>query len=167
MASVKAGTLSPASLWQPKSPRCCRECRPGCRWRHGNDPCLDIASCRKKIRFFHRKRGKAALPEMSPPVFPEVYPPAVPSMRLTDSAPQTIFGFRHFNKVDIVGHQTVGPNFHSALCSPFFHQGEMCQIVFIPEECGHPAVATLGYLVRDTGGYLYTSNAGQVRRLME
>jgi len=68
--------------------------------------------------------------------------------------------------MDMIRHQTIGPDLHFALPAPFGQESEVGPVIIVIEESLHPSVATLGNVVRDSGCY-DTGDSGHVLRLIE
>jgi hypothetical protein len=69
-----------------------------------------------------RKRRKSPLPQMPSPSLPEIDSTGISPMGLPNPLSQRIFGFRNDNPVDMVRHQTIGPDLDCILKTPLGHQ---------------------------------------------
>ena len=91
-----------------------------------------------------------------PPPLPEIDPPGVSAMGLTNCAGKPFLGFRHHNEMHMVRHQAPGPDCHAAFAAPFSHQRYIGMIVIVAEKGLLAAIAAL----RDMMGKAWGYNAG-------
>jgi hypothetical protein len=103
---------------------------------------------------------------MSFPIFTKVYPTGIAPVCFSNGASKSIFCFRHGNQMDMVRHQAPRPYFYLTFLAPFGHEINIGLIVIITEEGLLAAVAALGDVVGDAGGY-NSSNACHVARIAE
>ena len=71
-------------------------------------------------------------------------------MRLADRPPQTLFGSRHRDQVDVIGHEAIAPYIHALFAAPLRHELHVTRVVLAAEKRLLPTVATLRYVVRHT-----------------
>ena len=74
--------------------------------------------------FIHGERGEALLPEVPAPLLAKIDPARVAAMGLADGAGQAFRDLWHGDQVNVIGHQTPGPDVHPALAAPFGHQAK-------------------------------------------
>lgn len=63
---------------------------------------------------------------------------------------QPVFGLRHGNQVNVIGHQAVAPYRHAEFCAPRAHRRQTRRIIVIVEEGLLSAVAAPGNVMRQT-----------------
>jgi hypothetical protein len=72
-------------------------------------------------------------------------------MSFADPAPQAIFGLRHRNQVNVIGHEAVCPDHDPSFPTPLGHQFDVGRIIFVVKERPLPTVPALGYVMRQAG----------------
>ena len=83
--------------------------------------------------------------------------PRVPPMGLSDPATQTVFLPRHSNEMNVVGHETIRPDFHAAPEAPLGHEFEIGFVVLVTPEGFLTAVPALS----DVMGKMGNDHSGQ------
>ena len=84
-------------------------------------------------------------------VLAEVDASRVVSMCLVDRPPQPVGGSRRGDHVDVIGHQTISPDFHRFCLAPLGHQRQVGRVILVAEERRLPTVSALGDVVRHPG----------------
>src|SRR6185312_14136 len=105
---------------------------------------LDVPRCCQQVGFIEHEPSEASLPEVSPPALPKVDMASVSPMRLTNGQSKTVCRFWRSNQVNMIRHQTVGPNLDLLDTTKLGHQLQVARIVVLAEEGLLPAISTLG-----------------------
>ena len=112
---------------------------------------LDVSCGGQQVLVVHHKRSKTALPKMPSPALAKVDPPRVSPMGLADRPTQPVLVLGHGDQVNVVGHQAVSPDGHSALFTPLRHQIDVRLIVLLREERLLPPIPPLRHVMRVAG----------------
>jgi len=112
---------------------------------------FDVSGGGQEVFVVHHKRSETALPEMPPPAFAEVDVARVTPVCLADPPPQPVLVLGHGDQVNVVGHQAVSPDGHSALFTPLRHQIDVRLIVLLREERLLPPIPPLRHVMRVAG----------------
>ena len=103
---------------------------------------LDITGRSEQIACIHRKRGKAALPEVTAPFHALVDRAGIPA-------------------VHMIRHQAIGPDVDASLPALLLQGGQVKPIIRFFKECLLAAVAALGDMVR-VAGYHHPGESCQI-----
>jgi hypothetical protein len=71
-------------------------------------------------------------------------------MGFADGQTQAIFGLRHGDQMNVIGHQAIAPNLHALFTTPVGHQFHIGRIVAIVEKRLLATVAALRDVMRQT-----------------
>ena len=111
----------------------------------------DIAHGRDEMGIVHRHRREAVLKEMSGPPAARIDEAGIAAMRLADGLGETFLLLRHDDEMDVVGHQTIGPNLDVRLLCLLGQEITVNLLIAILEEDGLAPVAALGNVMRAVG----------------
>ncbi len=78
---------------------------------------LYLPARRQQMKLIPWKGGELALPQMPPPLLPEVDAAAVAPVRFADRRGQPFLRLRHGNQMDMIRHQAVGPDRHTVVAN--------------------------------------------------
>jgi hypothetical protein len=90
---------------------------------------------------------------MTPPSFAEIHQSRVSTMGLTDGEHQTFFALGNCDQMNVIGHQTIGPDLDMVFLAPCTHQITIRFKIRITEKSLLPTVPPLGYVVGHPGCY--------------
>ena len=130
--------------------------RPAPVFGTGNQPRPDrveahITQRRMKMRLIRRDRSEPPLPQMAGLSCPCIYIAGIAPVEVAKGAAQPIFVGRHDDRMDMIGHQAIGPDgAQRALCC-LREKIEIKGIVGIFEEGLPTTVTTLGNVMRNAG----------------
>lgn len=87
------------------------------------------------------------------PLFSKINPAGVAVVCFTNCAGKSFFRLRYGNQVNMIGHQALCPDFYIKFSTLLRHKFQIGLIVIVTEKGLLTAVAPLGDVVRDVGGY--------------
>lgn len=108
------------------------------------------ADGRDQVRLVHRDGGEAALKQVPGPAPARIDEVGVAPMCLADGAVETIFTLGHHNEVDVVGHQTVGPDRDARPLRLLGQEIAIDLLIAVLEEDRFAAIAALRDVVGET-----------------
>ena len=103
------------------------------------------------MRLVHDDRAKPVLPEMPAPLVARVDASGIPPVRIGEALSQAVFMRRDDNKVDVIGHQTPGPDFALRLADGGDQHVQIGAIILVRKENGFTPIAPLGDMMGQTG----------------
>ena len=96
----------------------------------------------------HHDRMKSFLPQVTAPGVAEIYSSRIEVVRVAKKCSQSIFARRYDNKMQVVWHKVIGPNFDwDPICS-FSDELEVTIVVVAAEEDTLPTISALGDVMR-------------------
>src|SRR5882757_7377118 len=104
------------------------------------------------MRLVHGDGAEPALPEMTAAPAPRLDDAGIASMHARQGAAEPVRIGRHQDEVDVVRHQAPGPHLDPGGAAILGEHVAIKRIVAVAEEGPRTAVATLGDMVRMTGG---------------
>jgi len=123
---------------------------------------FNISPSRQQIMLIHHIRGKAPLPQMASPVLSEIYMPGITSMGFPDCPSKAFFRIRNGNKLNMVGHEAVGPNCNNTLGTPLNHKLYVDLIILLAEKGLLSAVSSLNYMM-GVSRYHHSCHSGHIQ----
>ena len=122
---------------------------------------FDVAGGSDEVRMIERTGIEPALPEASPPVFPEIDRKRVFPIRDCHRFGQTAFGFRDSDQMNMVRHQTINPENEPRLVSVFLEKFEIINSIFVMKKDRLATIPPLNDMMGNTGD----DDAGDTRQL--
>lgn len=108
---------------------------------------FDVTDRGNEMVLVEQAGGKSSLPKKSSPTFTEVDLPGEPAVGFPDRACQSRFGAWHRDEVDMIGHQTIGPDIRSVELAPPFQEVQVVLVIGLMKKGGQPAVPALRDMV--------------------
>jgi len=94
---------------------------------------------------------ETSLPQVAAPALTLIDYLCVAAMCFPDGAREGFLVFRNGHQMDVIGHETVGPDGDTMVLAPTVHEVDICEVVGAGEEGLQSAVASLRYVVGDPG----------------
>ena len=96
---------------------------------------------------------ETSLPQVAAPALTLIDDLCVAAMCFPDGARKGFLVVRNCHQVDVIGHETVGPDGDTMVLAPTVHEVDIREVVGAGEEGLESAVASLGYVMGDPGDY--------------
>jgi hypothetical protein len=117
----------------------------------GEDKALSALSPESKVNIMGKYGRVTVNPKMSRHAKARIDIACIVAMDIAEGTRKTVFVTWHGNDVDMVGHETIGPDIHSHSPCRIGEQIKVERVIAIFEERALPPIATLGYMVRNAG----------------
>ena len=85
---------------------------------------------------------------MPPPFLAKIDMSRITTMRLSHCVTEAVGLRRNSNEMNVIGHETIGPNINFITPAGIGHQGDIFSIIIVAEKSLHAAVSPLREMMR-------------------